>query len=317
MVSISTLKDIGPKLLPFFESMVIFFILYPFKAESSVLCVITKCIPIAALFIFVLSYGINFKFEYSYSRRICTGLVFSMIGDACLVYKEDYFIFGIASFGIAHLIYLSAFGIKPFNLRLAWALTGCAIMASALYVPHIKSYVLKVAVPIYMLLLLSMLWRAISRLDLFSTPSTNTTNSLTSASSTSQLTPSSTTAANEWSWTKKCCTLGALFFVISDSILSFDLFICNIPYSHPMVMLTYYAAQLGIALSVIDSLGSHEVNRSVIQHHDLLNGVRRLVAFAKSSWAEDSIKLVDEPPSTTQTTTTTAKISHSEKNKHS
>lgn len=78
-----------------------------------------------------------------------------------------------------------------------------------------------------------------------------------------------------------------------------------------MVMLTYYAAQLGIALSVIDSLGSHEVNRSVIQHHDLLNGVRRLIAFAKSSWAEDSIKLVDEPPPSTRN------ISQSEKTKHS
>jgi hypothetical protein len=172
------------------------------------------------------------------------------------------------SFGIAHLIYLSAFGIKPFNLRLASALSGCAIMASALYVPLISSYVLKVAVPIYMLLLLSMLWRAVSRLY--------------------------NSSSHEWSWTKKCCTIGALFFVISDSILSFDLFVCDIPYAHPLVMITYYVAQLGIALSVIDSLGSHEVNRSVIQHHDLLNGLRRLVAFVKSSFSEDSIKLLDD-----------------------
>lgn len=141
-------------------------------------------------------------------------------------------------------------------------------MASALYVPLISSYVLKVAVPIYMLLLLSMLWRAVSRLY--------------------------NSGSHEWSWTKKCCTIGALFFVISDSILSFDLFVCDIPYAHPLVMITYYVAQLGIALSVIDSLGSHEVNRSVIQHHDLLNGLRRLVAFVKSSFSEDSIKLLDD-----------------------
>lgn len=194
------------------------------------------------------------------------------------------------SFGIAHLIYLSAFGIKPFNLRLASALTGCAIMASAFYIPHLKSYVLKVAVPIYMLLLLSMLWRAVARLDLFSM---STSQQQTTESSTITSPSLSSTVSNEWSWTKKCCSVGALFFVISDSILSFDLFICDIPYSHPMIMLTYYGAQLGIALSIIDALGSHEVNRSVIQHHDLLNGLRRVVAFVKSSFFEDSIKLID------------------------
>ena len=65
-------------------------------------------------------------------------------------------------------------------------------------------------------------------------------------------------------------------------------------------MLTYYTAQLGIALSVIDSLGSHEVNKSVIQHHDLLNAAHTLIAFIKS--AEDS-GLVEKSTTTRKLTT--------------
>lgn len=123
-----------------------------------------------------------------------------------------------------------------------------------------------------MTLLLSMLWRAVSRLQIL-----NCKKNL------------------EWSWTKICCSIGALFFVISDLILSFDLFICDIPYSHPVIMLTYYVAQLGISLSVIDSFSSNEVNHLVIQHHDLLNGFKRIILFIKSVCFEDNIKLIELP----------------------
>jgi hypothetical protein len=47
-------------------------------------------------------------------------------------------------------------------------------------------------------------------------------------------------------------------------------------------MITYYAAQLGIALSVVDSYESHEVNKRVIQHQDLINAVQHVHSFIKS-----------------------------------
>lgn len=140
-------------------------------------------------------------------------------------------------------------------------------MASAVYIPLMKSYVLKIAIPIYMILLLSMLWRAVSRLY------------------------AASSQTHEWSWTKKCCSLGALFFVISDSILSFDLFVHDVPYSHTLVMVTYYVAQLGISVSILDR--TNEVNRSVIQHRDLFNGVKRFISSIKSAFIEDSIKLIE------------------------
>ena len=83
-------KHVGPKLVPFFKSVAVFFVLFPTTSTSSLLCLITKCFPIAALCLFVIMHGISFEFKYSYSRRIFTGLLFSMIGDACLVYKERF-----------------------------------------------------------------------------------------------------------------------------------------------------------------------------------------------------------------------------------
>ena len=61
-----------------------------------------------------------------------------------------------------------------------------------------------------------------------------------------------------WKWTKMCSFLGALVFVISDTFLAFYEFnaITNLisPIRvHQIIMITYYAAQLGIALSVVDT----------------------------------------------------------------
>ena len=44
-------------------------------------------------------------------------------------------------------------------------------------------------------------------------------------------------------------------------------------------MLTYYAAQLGIALSVVNSYDCQEVNKRVIQHHDLINGIKNIYSY--------------------------------------
>lgn len=85
----SVVKTTGPKLVPFFKSTAIFFVLFPYNSSETLICLITKCLPIAFLCLFVIMHGFNLKFEYSYSRRIFLGLVFSMIGDACLVYPKE------------------------------------------------------------------------------------------------------------------------------------------------------------------------------------------------------------------------------------
>lgn len=44
--------------------------------------------------------------------------------------------------------------------------------------------------------------------------------------------------------------MGAVLFVVSDSLLAYNKFASPIPYSHLWVMITYYAAQLLISGSV-------------------------------------------------------------------
>jgi hypothetical protein len=57
-------------------------------------------------------------------------------------------------------------------------------------------------------------------------------------------------------------------------------------------MSTYYAAQLGIALSMVDSRESNDVNKMVIQHNDLINGVKRIVNHLKSIYFEDNLEVI-------------------------
>lgn len=242
----SITKSIGPKLVPFFKSVAIFFVLYPTNSATSLFYLIIKCLPIATLCLFIILHGMNTGFEYSYSRRILFGLIFSMIGDAFLVYKthaKEYFMLGMASFALAHILYFTAFGLKPFKFHIGILLFILTFPINLIYFNAINDTILKVLVPIYIILISSMLWRALSRLRIFI----------------------------NFEWTKLCCLLGAILFVISDFVLAYDKFIDNVPYSHAIIMGSYYLAQFGISLSVIDSNLNHEVNYRVIQHNDVVD----------------------------------------------
>lgn len=52
-----------------------------------------------------------------------------------------------------------------------------------------------------------------------------------------------------WQWTKLSSCIGAVSFGISDLILGVNKFYLPIPFARVIVMITYYGAQLGIALS--------------------------------------------------------------------
>lgn len=166
--------------------------------------------------------------EYAFSRRILTGLLFSCLGDALLVWPH-YFLHGMVAFGIAQLMYTAAFGFKPLNACLGAVLyIGCAT-AVVLLLPGLKG-VLVVGVPLYGILLITMAWRAIARVQFF---------------------------GDLWTWTKLCSCAGGIVFAISDILIGFHHFHHPIPHSQALIMVTYYAAQLGIALSVVDCKASY------------------------------------------------------------
>ena len=167
----------------------------------------------------------NLTEYYRYSRYILTGLIFSCLGDACLVWKESYFELGIGMFAVAQVCYSFAFGWRPFN---PYALTVVSALACLVYsyVSINLKGVMLYLVAAYITVIATMAWRAVARVQLFD---------------------------DLWTWTKLCGCAGAIAFVLSDTILAFDKFVVALPYAHPLIMLTYYAAQFGIALSVVDS----------------------------------------------------------------
>ncbi|XP_018326371.1 lysoplasmalogenase-like protein TMEM86A [Agrilus planipennis] len=78
---------------------------------------------------------------------------------------------------------------------------------------------------IYSYILTTMVWRAIARVQFFE---------------------------DLWTWSKLCTCAGGISFAISDFLIGVDHFKYNIEYAQVLIMATYYAAQVGIALSVVD-----------------------------------------------------------------
>ncbi|XP_014478382.1 PREDICTED: lysoplasmalogenase-like protein TMEM86A [Dinoponera quadriceps] len=215
------IKCIGPKLVPFFKSVSVYFVLL--AEQPSVLTAVLKCLPIMSLIFFVLLHGISLSKEYTFSRRILIGLIFSCIGDAFLVWPNC-FTAGMCMFAVAQIMYIIAFGFERLSLTLGALLyTFCAVVIYIL-MPGLKG-VLAIGVPIYTILITTMAWRAISRVQF----------------------------SGELTWTKLCSCIGSICFVISDTLLGFHHFHTKLPYAQVSIMLTYYAAQLGIALSAVDS----------------------------------------------------------------
>ncbi|XP_077617214.1 lysoplasmalogenase TMEM86A isoform X2 [Crocuta crocuta] len=56
-----------------------------------------------------------------------------------------------------------------------------------------------------------------------------------------------------WRWTELAAGSGALLFIISDLIIALNKFCFPVPYARALIMSTYYAAQMFIALSAVES----------------------------------------------------------------
>ncbi|XP_066275658.1 lysoplasmalogenase TMEM86A-like [Branchiostoma lanceolatum] len=224
---VAVLKSVGPKLVPFFKTTCIYYILWLDADKPTLFSALIKCLPVLSLCVFVLLHGMSLSDMHTYARRILGGLVFSALGDAFLIWQHIdgiYFIYGMVMFAIAHVLYIVSFGFRPLRLPVGAALFGVAAGMYAVLYPGLHG-VYSVLVGVYVLLLWLMLWRGMARLQV--------RNDL-------------------WTWTKLCACVGALLFIISDTLLGVNKFRIPIPYNRALIMTTYYAAQLGIALSVAD-----------------------------------------------------------------
>ena len=219
------MKNVGPKLVPFLKAVCVYFVAWlPEEERPTIFAAILKVLPILCLCCFVCLQGVSLEKEHDFSRRILMGLVFSLIGDICLVWKRYYFMHGLASFAIAHILYIRAFGFKPLNFRTGAVCFLLTTVAYLIYLPGLEGP-FHIAVPIYVIIISSMVWRAITLVQV------------------------QIAEKGLCRWTKMCACGGAILFALSDTLIGIDKFCVAVPYARGLIMSLYYAAQLGIALS--------------------------------------------------------------------
>lgn len=131
---------------------------------------------------------------------------------------------GLLMFAITHILYSSAFGMKPINVRAGLVITGVSSLSYILLYPYLSGP-FTYLVAVYIALIGFMGWRAIAGLQL--------TNDL-------------------WTWTKLSACLGAVLFMVSDLTIAVNKFCFPVPHSRAIIMATYYAAQMLIALSAVE-----------------------------------------------------------------
>eukprot|EP01102_Stenamoeba_stenopodia_P004150 TRINITY_DN1432_c3_g1_i1.p1 TRINITY_DN1432_c3_g1~~TRINITY_DN1432_c3_g1_i1.p1 ORF type:complete len:240 (-),score=25.62 TRINITY_DN1432_c3_g1_i1:244-963(-) len=187
-----------------------------------------KMTPI--LFLFTLSFRSIATNSGSYNRWIRLGLLFCAGGDVLLEIEPIFalgFVAGLVSFLIGHICYVVAFyqGTQKIAILRAVPLYIYALGLFFYLKPKIPSE-LTWPVLAYALTIGTMGFRALARLG----------NDNCAVSS------------------QKRAALGAILFILSDSLIAINRFETPIPHAHVYIMITYYLAQFLIAFSSIGGL---------------------------------------------------------------
>lgn len=155
-----------------------------------------------------------------YGWLMLVGLALSLAGDIFLMLPRDRFIPGLAAFLAAHIAYTLAFwGRSPIFPAWGWAvgvvlaLIGVGIYRRFLPALRAKGAVMRIAVGFYVIAILLMSLRGL-------------------------LTGNPIIAA------------GALLFLLSDGLLGWNRFVAKVPRAQVWIMVTYWAGQGLLALSV-------------------------------------------------------------------
>uniref|UniRef100_A0A493U336 lysoplasmalogenase n=1 Tax=Anas platyrhynchos platyrhynchos TaxID=8840 RepID=A0A493U336_ANAPP len=206
----------GPKLVPFFKATCVYFVLWLPTSSPSWFSALIKCLPIFCLWVFLLAHGINFLVAHRSASRILAGLIFSAVGDAFLIWQDlpaatlPMALDCLLMFAITHILYSSAFGMKPLDLK-AGFLMGLVCSSCYAFLYSYLSGPFTYLVAVYIL------------------------------------------CNDLWTWTKLSACIGAMLFMVSDLTIAVNKFCFPVPYSRVIIMATYYAAQMLIALSAVES----------------------------------------------------------------
>ncbi|HEX7846414.1 MAG TPA: lysoplasmalogenase [Chitinophagaceae bacterium] len=161
-------------------------------------------------------------------KWVIIALIFSWVGDVLLMFQEKeplFFLLGLSAFLLAHIFYILFFhGIKKEeSISSRWWLlvpvvVYYTVLIGVLY-PHLAD--MKVPVPVYGIVISFMLLLALHTLFI------------------------KNKTAGQW------MAAGAMFFIISDSVLAINKFYQSFEAANIIIMLTYGLAQLFIVLGAI------------------------------------------------------------------
>lgn len=107
-------------MIPFIASIGLYFTLLFPEHIPSFWSTVVKCLPILSLAMFTTLHE-DFADRSKVNRKITVGLLFSCVGDACLVWPE-YFLHGIVAFSVAQIIFISAAGLERIIMKLGLVL---------------------------------------------------------------------------------------------------------------------------------------------------------------------------------------------------
>lgn len=196
-------------------------------------------IPILGIYFYFNTREVTIPLKKSLTNFILIALSLAWLGDVFLLfqtYNPLFFMLGLGSFLISHILYILTFKKSLQNKELGE--TKKILIHS---IPFIGTFILMFiylyewldavmifAVPIYMLVIITMAFMAMER-----------TGKVLKASA-------------EYVW------FGAFLFMVSDSLLAIDIFVKNftIPYAPVFVMATYIAAQTLIVYGMMIQIKS-------------------------------------------------------------
>lgn len=216
-------------LLPFFVASAAYFYLWTPDSPASIMSAGLKAAPTLLLALVVLSWN-----GAPSVLGVVGGLLFSAVGDCCLIWKE-YFLYGMGAFAVAHLLYSITFLTSRYATYSSSSLNRFIylilfVSAAGFYIymfPFLQrapnSDMMIPAVGVYILLITLMGSLAIR--------------------------------------TRHAATLlGSLSFMVSDMALALQIFkvLPHMEHGNTIIMVTYYLAQLLIAVGDIKAVDNKD-----------------------------------------------------------
>ncbi len=176
--------------------------------------------PLTMILIITIAFSLQTT-NKAYKTTVIVGLFFSMGGDILLMVPFDLFVPGLVSFLIAHLIYIYAF--RPQQKKAANRLVLIPLFIYGLLIyfflaPNLGD--MKIPVGAYVIVILIMAWQAWKQWE-----------------------------HNQTDWAK-LALIGAIIFVISDTILAINKFSQPFTAARLLTLTTYFSAQWLIANSI-------------------------------------------------------------------